>query len=828
VTDFGPRSNRLRPSIASSFRICSLKAGWLTPQNRAARPKWPRRATATAYSSSRNVNDESVIIGNSDCPHNYNRIYLRDLRAYLAVHPSKDANAVAGAVTIGETMDATTDTNAGRCPVKHSAPKQNRDWWPQQLDVRVLHQNSSLSNPMSAAFDYAKEFNRLDLNAVIEDLHALMTESQPWWPADFGHYGGLFIRLAWHSAGTYRTTDGRGGAGAGQQRFAPLNSWPDNANLDKARRLLWPIKQKYGAKISWADLFVLAGNVALDSMGFKTFGFAGGRADTWEPEELYWGPEGTWLGDDRYSGERELQHPLGAVQMGLIYVNPEGPNGRPDPLASARDIRETFARMAMNDEETVALIAGGHTFGKAHGAGDPSLIGSGPEGGAIEDQGLGWRSRHGTGFGADTVTGGPEVTWSQTPTKWSNHFFDNLFEFEWELTKSPAGAQQWQAKGGDATIPDAHDPSKTHVPTMLTTDLALRFDPAYEKISRRFHAHPEQFADAFARAWFKLTHRDMGPIARYLGPLVPKETLIWQDPIPPVDHTLIDDTDIASLTVKILASGLTVSQLVSTAWASASTYRGSDKRGGANGARIRLAPQKDWEVNQPKQLATVLSTLDAIQREFHASAAGGKRISLADLIVLGGGVAIEKAARDAGTVVTVPFTPGRMDALQEQTDAASFAPLEPLADGFRNYFRGKDRMAPEETLVDKAQLLRLTGPEMTVLVGGLRVLGANAGQSNHGVFTKRPETLTNDFFVNLLDMRTEWQATGSTNIYEGRDRETKDVKWTGTRADLIFGSHSQLRAFAEVYACADSQAKLVNDFVAAWNKVMNADRFDLA
>jgi catalase-peroxidase len=725
-------------------------------------------------------------------------------------------------------MDATTDTNAGRCPVKHSAPKYNRDWWPQQLDVRGLHQNSRLSNPMSAAFDYAKEFNSLDLSAVIGDLHALMTDSQPWWPADFGHYGGLFIRLAWHSAGTYRTTDGRGGAGAGQQRFAPLNSWPDNANLDKARRLLWPIKQKYGAKISWADLFVLAGNVALDSMGFKTFGFAGGRADTWEPEELYWGPEGTWLGDERYSGERELQHPLGAVQMGLIYVNPEGPNGRPDPLGSARDIRETFARMAMNDEETVALIAGGHTFGKAHGAGDPSLIGPGPEGGTIEEQGLGWRSRHKTGFGRDTVTGGPEVTWSQTPTKWSNHFFDNLFEFEWELTKSPAGAQQWRAKGGGATIPDAHDSSKTHVPTMLTTDLALRFDPAYEKISRRFHAHPEQFADAFARAWFKLTHRDMGPIARYLGPLVPKETLIWQDPIPPVDHTLIGDTDIASLTVKILASGLTVSQLVSTAWASASTYRGSDKRGGANGARIRLAPQKDWEVNQPKQLATVISKLEAIQREFHASAAGGKRISLADLIVLGGAVAIEKAARDAGTVVTVPFTPGRMDALQEQTDAASFAPLEPLADGFRNYFRGKDRMAPEEALVDKAQLLRLTGPEMTVLVGGLRVLGANAGQSNHGVFTRRRETLTNDFFVNLLDMHTEWQATGSINVYEGRDRETKGVKWTGTRADLIFGSHSQLRAFAEVYACADSQDKFVNDFVAAWNKVMNADRFDLA
>jgi catalase-peroxidase len=726
-------------------------------------------------------------------------------------------------------MDAKTDDSAGKCPFTGgSRGATNRDWWPNQLDLQVLHRNSSLSDPMGKDFDYAKEFKSLDLNAVIKDLRALMTDSQDWWPADFGHYGGLFIRMAWHSAGTYRITDGRGGAGAGQQRFAPLNSWPDNANLDKARRLLWPIKEKYGRKISWADLIVLTGNVALESMGFKTFGFAGGRADVWEPEELYWGPEGTWLGDERYSGERQLQEPLGAVQMGLIYVNPEGPNGKPDPIAAAKDIRETFFRMAMNDEETVALIAGGHTFGKTHGAGDPSLIGPEPESGAIEDQGLGWKSKHGTGCGADTITGGPEVTWSQTPTRWSNHFFDNLFNNEWELTKSPAGAFQWKAKGAEATVPDAYDTSKKHVPTMLTTDLSLRLDPAYEKISRRFFEHPDQFADAFARAWFKLTHRDMGPIARYLGPLVPKERLIWQDPIPPVDHALISEQDIAALKAKILASGLTVSQLVSTAWASASTFRGSDKRGGANGARIRLAPQKDWEVNQPAQLKTVLEKLEAIQKEFNASATGGKKVSLADLIVLGGCAAVEKAAKDAGIEVKVPFTPGRMDASQEQTDVDSFAPLEPRADGFRNYLSSKRQfMAPEEALVDRAQLLTLTGPEMTALIGGLRVLGANAGGSKHGVFTKEPGKLTNDFFANLLDMSTVWQPAGD-GVYEGRDRKTNELKWTGTRVDLIFGSHSQLRAFAEVYACADSKEKFVKDFVAAWNKVMNADRFDLA
>ena len=713
------------------------------------------------------------------------------------------------------------DITKAKCPF--SSGHRNRDWWPDQLDLQVLHRNSPSSDPMGKEFDYAKEFKSLDLDAVIKDLTALMTDSQEWWPADFGHYGGLMIRMAWHSAGTYRITDGRGGAGAGQQRFAPLNSWPDNANLDKARRLLWPIKQKYGRKISWADLMVLAGNVALDSMGFKTFGFAGGRADVWEPEELFWGPEGTWLGDERYSGERQLAEPLGAVQMGLIYVNPEGPNGKPDPVAAAKDIRETFFRMAMNDEETVALIAGGHTFGKTHGAGDPSLMGPAPEGGLIEDQGLGWRSKHGTGFGADAITGGPEVTWSQTPTKWSNHFFDNLFNNEWELTKSPAGAQQWKAKNGAATIPDAFDKSKKHVPTMLTTDLSLKLDPAYEKISRRFFENPDQFADAFARAWFKLTHRDMGPIARYLGPLVPKETLIWQDPIPAVDYPLVGEQDIAALKAKILASGLSVSQLVSTAWASASTFRGSDKRGGANGARIRLAPQKDWEVNQPAQLKTVLQKLEAIQKEF------GKKVSLADLIVLGGCAAVEKAAKDAGVGVKVPFTPGRMDASQEQTDVESFAPLEPRADGFRNYISGKRQyMSPEEALVDRAQLLTLTGPEMTVLVGGLRVLGANAGQSKHGVFTKKPETLTNDFFVNLLDMSTQWQPAGSDGVYEGRDSKTKAVKWTGTRVDLIFGSHSQLRALAEVYGCADSKEKFVKDFVAAWSKVMNADRFDLA
>jgi catalase-peroxidase len=710
------------------------------------------------------------------------------------------------------------------CPFTGGASKtriSNRHWWPNSLDLSALRQNSSLSDPMGDDFNYAEEFKKLDLDAVIKDLHALMTDSQDWWPADFGHYGGLFIRLAWHSAGTYRISDGRGGAGGGQQRFAPLNSWPDNANLDKARRLLWPIKQKYGRRISWADLFVLVGNVALESMGFKTFGFGGGRADTWEPQELYWGPEGTWLGDERYSGERQLQNPLGAVQMGLIYVNPEGPNGKPDPVAAAYDIRETFARMAMNDEETVALIAGGHTFGKTHGAGDPSFMGPEPEGAQIEDQGLGWRSGHGTGIGADTITGGPEVIWSQTPTKWSNHFFENLFKHEWELEKSPAGAYQWRAKDADATIPDPHNSSIKRVPKMLTTDLALRLDPAYEKISRRFLEHPDEFADAFARAWFKLTHRDMGPIQRYLGPLVPKETLIWQDPIPAVDHELINDQDIAELKKQILDSGLSVSQLVSTAWASASTFRGSDKRGGANGARIRLEPQKNWEINNPPQLSAVLEKLEGIQNGFN------KRVSLADLIVLGGCAAVEKAAKDAGHDVKVPFTSGRMDASQDQTDVASFAPLEPTADGFRNYYTGEQLMMPEEALIDRAQLLTLTAPEMTVLVGGLRVLGANAGGSKHGVLTKNPETLTNDFFVNLLDMRTRWQPNGANGVYEGHDRKTNAPAWTSTRVDLIFGSHSELRALAEVYACADSKEKFVNDFVAAWTKVMNLDRFDV-
>ncbi len=728
-------------------------------------------------------------------------------------------------------MGAEQTGGGGKCPVAHTVRgRRNREWWPEGLSLEGLNQHSPRSNPMGQDFDYVKEFESLDLDAVIKDLHALMRNSQDWWPADFGHYGGLFIRMAWHSAGTYRTTDGRGGGGGGQQRFAPLNSWPDNANLDKARRLLWPIKQKYGRKISWADLFILTGNVALESMGFKTFGFAGGRVDTWEPEELFWGPEGTWLGDDRYSGERQLHEALGAVQMGLIYVNPEGPNGKPDPLGSARDIRETFARMAMDDEETVALIAGGHTFGKTHGAGDPSFLGPEPEGAVIEDQGLGWRSKHGTGFGADAITGGPEVTWSQTPIQWSNHFFDNLFKHEWELTKSPAGAFQWVAKDAPADIPDAHDPSKKHRPTMLTSDLALRVDPIYEKISRRFFENPDQFADAFARAWFKLTHRDMGPIQLYKGPLVPKETLIWQDPIPAVDHPLVDAQDVEKLKQDVLASGLTVSQLVSTAWASASTFRGSDKRGGANGARIRLAPQKDWTVNNPPELATVLGKLEEIQKAFNASASGGKKISLADLIVLAGAAGVEKAAKDAGSDVKVPFTPGRMDASQEQTDAKSFAPLEPRSDGFRNY-RPEDRphfMAPEESLVDRAQLLRLSAPEMTVLVGGLRVLGANANGTKHGVFTRQPGSLTNHFFVNLLDMGTEWTKAGSENTYEGRDRKTKDLKWTATRVDLIFGAHSQLRALAEVYACSDSQPKFVNDFVAAWTKVMNADRFDLA
>jgi catalase-peroxidase len=693
---------------------------------------------------------------------------------------------------------------------------------------------------MGKEFNYAEEFKTLDLNAVIQDLHALMTDSQEWWPADFGHYGPLFIRMAWHSAGTYRIGDGRGGAGAGQQRFAPLNSWPDNVNLDKARRLLWPIKQKYGRKISWADLMILAGNVALDSMGFKTFGFAGGRADTWEPEdEIYWGPEGTWLADERYSGDRDLENPLGAVQMGLIYVNPEGPNGKPDPIAAARDIRETFSRMAMNDEETVALIAGGHSFGKTHGAGIPAdYVGAEPEGADIADQGFGWKNKFGKGCGADTIGSGLEVTWTTTPAKWSNNFFQNLFSYDWELTKSPAGAHQWTPKNGagNSSVPDAHDPAKRHAPSMLTTDLALRFDPVYEKISRRFYEHPDQFADAFARAWYKLTHRDMGPIQRYLGPLVPKETLLWQDPIPAVNHPLIAEQDVANLKAKILASGLSIPQLVSTAWAAASTFRGSDKRGGANGARIRLAPQKDWEVNQPAELAKVLQKLEAIQNEFNRAQTNGnkgKKISLADLIVLGGDAAIEKAAKAAGHEVRIPFTPGRMDASQEQTDVSSFVPLEPKADGFRNYRRGALRLPAEEMLVDRAQLLKLTAPEMTVLVGGLRVLGANAGRSAHGVLTKRPETLTNDFFVNLLDMQTQWQPSNSVegvseDVYEGRDRKTNEVKWTATRVDLIFGSHSQLRALAEVYGCTDSREKFVKDFAAAWTKVMNLDRYDVA
>ena len=727
-------------------------------------------------------------------------------------------------------MDAkTNDKGAGNCPFTGGVRKpNNRDWWPNLLDLQVLHGHSDLSDPMGKAFDYAAEFKTLDLNAVMTDLKALMTDSQDWWPADFGHYGGLMVRMAWHSAGTYRITDGRGGAGGGQQRFAPLNSWPDNVLLDRARRLLWPIKQKYGRKISWADLYVLAGNAALESMGFKTFGYAGGRADEWEPRELFWGPEGTWLGDERYSGERELAEPLAAVQMGLIYVNPEGPNGNPDPVAAAKDIRETFFRMAMNDEETVALIAGGHTFGKTHGAGDAALVGPAPDAAAIEDQGLGWKSKYGTGKGGDAIGSGLEVTWTQTPTKWDNNFFDTLFKFEWELEKSPAGAHQWRAKNAPAITPDAHDKSKMHVPTMLTTDLSLRFDPAYGKISKRFHENPDQFADAFARAWFKLTHRDMGPRQRYLGAMVPSEVLIWQDPIPAVDHKLVDDKDVADLKAKVLASGLTVPQLVSTAWASASTFRGSDKRGGANGARIRLAPQKDWEVNQPQQLATVLAKLEAIQKEFNNAAGGGKKISLADLIVLAGAAAVEKAAKDGGVDVKVPFTPGRMDASQEQTDVESFAPLEPRADAFRNYTNSKKHqfMGPEESMVDRAELLNLTAPEMTALIGGMRVLGANAGDSRHGVFTREVGKLTNDFFVNLLTMDTEWQPTGD-NLYEGRDRKTGQPKWTATRVDLIFGSHSQLRALAEVYGCRDSKEKFARDFVAAWTKVMNADRFDL-
>ena len=710
--------------------------------------------------------------------------------------------------------------------------RSNTDWWPDQLKVNVLHQHSPLSDPMGEKFNYAEEFKSLDLKAVKKDLLALMTDSQDWWPADFGHYGPLFVRMAWHSAGTYRTGDGRGGAGRGNQRFAPLNSWPDNVNLDKARRLLWPIKQKYGRKISWADLMILAGNVALESMGFKTFGFAGGREDIWEPEEdIYWGAEGKWLADERYSGDRDLENPLAAVQMGLIYVNPEGPNGKPDPLASARDIRETFARMAMDDEETVALIAGGHTFGKTHGAGDAALVGPVPEAAGIEEQGLGWKSSFGTGKGGDTISSGLEVTWTTTPTKWSNNFFQNLFGYEWELTKSPAGAHQWRPKGGAGadTIPDAHDPARHHAPAMLTTDLALRVDPAYEKISRRFFENPDQFADVFARAWFKLTHRDMGPRARYLGAEVPAEELLWQDPIPAVDHALIDAQDVALLKTRILASGLSVPELVSTAWASASTFRGSDKRGGANGARIRLAPQKDWEANQPAQLAKVLKTLEGIQSAFNSAQSGGKKVSLADLIVLGGGAAVEAAAKKAGHDVKVPFAPGRMDASQEQTDVHSFAVLEPMADGFRNYVRKGLEASAAELLLDKAQLLTLTAPEMTVLIGGLRALNANVGQSRHGVFTKRPEMLTNDFFVNLLDMKTAWQKSAAAEgVLEGRDRATGELKWTGTIVDLVFGSNSQLRALAEVYACSDSQQAFVRDFVAAWGKVMNLDRFDIA
>jgi len=720
-------------------------------------------------------------------------------------------------------------SNGTRKPTVAGA-STNADWWPNQLNLKILHQHSPTSDPMGEKFNYAEEFMSLDLNAVIKDLRTLMTDSQDWWPADFGHYGPLFIRMAWHSAGTYRIADGRGGAGSGAQRFAPLNSWPDNVNLDKARRLIWPIKQKYGRKISWADLMILAGNVALESMGFKTFGFAGGREDIWEPEEdIYWGPEGKWLADERYSGDRELENPLGAVQMGLIYVNPEGPNGNPDPIAAAKDIRETFARMAMNDEETVALIAGGHTFGKTHGAGDAKLVGPEPEAAPIEQQGLGWKSSFGTGKGGDAIGSGLEVIWTTTPTKWSNNFFANLFEYEWELTKSPAGAHQWRPKGGAGagTVPDAHDPSKRHAPSMLTTDLSLRYDPAYEKISRRFYEHPEQFADAFARAWFKLTHRDMGPLSRYLGPLVPKESLLWQDPIPAVNHPLIGEPEIAALKAKVLGSGLSISQLVTTAWASASTFRGSDKRGGANGARIRLAPQKDWEVNQPTELAKVLQKLEAIQKEFNAASPGGKKISLADLIVLGGCAAVEEAAKKAGHNVKVPFTPGRMDASQEQTDVHSFGVLEPTADGFRNYIRKGHEAAAAELLVDRANLLTLTAPEMTVLIGGMRALNANFGHSKHGVFTKRLEMLTNDFFVNLLDMKTQWKkSAASEGVLEGHDRATGELKWTGTVVDLVFGSNSQLRALAEVYACSDAQQKFMHDFVAAWSKVMNLDRFD--
>ena len=731
-------------------------------------------------------------------------------------------------------------SDESKCPMSNSDRKStmagtptNADWWPNQLNLKPLHQHCPLSNPMGEAFNYAEEFKSLDLNAVIKDLHALMAASQEWWPADYGHYGPFFIRMAWHSAGTYRIADGRGGAGSGAQRFAPLNSWPDNVSLDKARRLIWPIKQKYGRKLSWADLIVLAGTVALESMGLKTFGFGGGREDIWEPDEsIYWGPEGKWLGDERYSGDRELENPLGAVQMGLIYVNPEGPNGKPDPVAAARDIRETFARMAMNDEETVALIAGGHTFGKTHGAADPNkYVGPEPEGADIEEQGLGWKNSFGSGKGVDTISSGLEGAWTTNPVKWDNNYLENLFAYEWELTKSPAGAQQWIPKGGAGadTVPDAHDPSKRHAPTMLTTDLSLRVDPVYEKISRRFLANPQEFADAFAKAWFKLTHRDMGPISRYLGPLVPKEPLLWQDPIPAVDHELIGEQEIAALKAKIIASGLSISQLVTTAWASAATFRGSDKRGGANGARIRLAPQKDWEVNQPAELAKVLKTLEAIQKDFNGAQSSGKKVSLADLIVLGGCAAVEDAAKKAGHDVKVPFSPGRTDASQEQTDVHSFAVLEPTADGFRNYIRkGREELAAE-LLVDRANLLTLTAPEMTVLIGGMRALNANFGQSQLGVFTKRPEMLTNDFFVNLIDMKTKWQrSAASQGVLEGRDRATGEPKWTGTVVDLVFGSNSQLRALAEVYACGDSQQAFVRDFVAAWSKVMNLDRFDLA
>ncbi len=728
--------------------------------------------------------------------------------------------------------------NDSKCPVTGATGKHNvgtsgtkiQDWWPNQLKLNTLRQHSSLSNPMGEDFNYAEEFKSLDLKAIKKDLHKLMTDSQDWWPADFGHYGPFFIRMAWHSAGTYRTGDGRGGAGGGQQRFAPLNSWPDNVNLDKARRLLWPIKQRFGRKISWADLMILTGNVALESMGFKTFGFAGGREDVWEPEEdVYWGSETKWLeGDKRYSGERDLDNPLAAVQMGLIYVNPEGPNGVPDPIAAAKDIRETFARMAMNDEETVALIAGGHTFGKTHGAGDAAHVGAVPEAAGIEEQGLGWKSTFGSGKGGDTISSGLEVTWTQTPTKWSYYYFENLFNYEWELSKSPAGAHQWVAKNADEVVPDAHDAFKKHAPTMLTTDLSLRFDPAYEKISRRYYEYPLEFADAFARAWFKLTHRDMGPVARYLGAEVPKEELIWQDPIPSVHHVLVDEKDITALKAKVLSSGLTIHQLVSAAWASASTFRGSDKRGGANGARIRLEPQKNWAVNNPAQLTKVLETLEGIQKEFNSAQSDGKKVSLADLIVLAGCAGVEKAAKDAGNAVTVPFTPGRMDASQEQTDVDSFVFLESAADGFRNYLKTKYTISSEELLVDKAQLLTLTAPEMTVLVGGMRVLNTNFDNSNYGVFTKRPEVLTNDFFVNLLDMSTAWMPNSeSMETFDGRDRKTGKLKWTGTRADLVFGSNSELRALAEVYGSADAQEKFVADFVAAWNKVMNLDRFDL-